>query len=175
MNNLTARHVIIRLKRRPILSDRICIYTTKVSLSICILLLSFACSRGIAKDFGKAYNAAIIYAQNGQYDKAIKEFTKAIEANPNEAEIYYSRGGAYRDGGDYDSAIEDWTEVIRRARQGAKAYCKRGMLYAKIEKDELASADLQRGMKDAGQLNTDLLNNSQRLLDALLSDDKERR
>jgi tetratricopeptide (TPR) repeat protein len=49
----------------------------------------------------------------GQYDKAISDYTKAIELNPKHADIYYSRGLAHNKMGQYDKAISDFTEAIK--------------------------------------------------------------
>ena len=36
------------------------------------------------------------------YDKAIDDYTKTIELNPDDADAYYSRGNAYRKSEQYD-------------------------------------------------------------------------
>ncbi len=62
-----------------------------------------------------------------QLDKAIADFTKAIEKNPRFAEAYYFRGLVYYDKGQYDKAISDFTKAIEINARGAEAYSKRGI------------------------------------------------
>jgi tetratricopeptide (TPR) repeat protein len=48
----------------------------------------------------------------GYYDKAIADYTKAIEIDPKYADVYYDRGDVWYDKGDYDKAIADYTKAI---------------------------------------------------------------
>ena len=56
-------------------------------------------------------------------------FADAIELNPNDAEAYNNRGGAYIKKGDYDRAIEDCTKAIQLNPSYAGAYNNRGVAY----------------------------------------------
>ena len=47
-----------------------------------------------------------------QYEKAIDDFTKAIELNPNFAEAYYNRGTVYATFRQYGEALNDWDKVL---------------------------------------------------------------
>jgi tetratricopeptide (TPR) repeat protein len=58
----------------------------------------------------------------GQYDKAISDYTKAIELNPKHADTYYSRGLAYNKMGQYDKAISDYTKAIELNPKHAGAH-----------------------------------------------------
>jgi lipoprotein NlpI len=71
-------------------------------------------NRGIAKD------------DLQDYDGAIKDFSKAIEINPNFAEAYNNRGNAKANLQDYDGAIEDYNKAIEINPNYAIAYCNRG-------------------------------------------------
>jgi len=53
------------------------------------------------------------YARKGDYDKAIKEYDKAIMLNPRYVVAYHVRGIAYAEKGDYEKAIADYSEAIR--------------------------------------------------------------
>jgi tetratricopeptide (TPR) repeat protein len=48
----------------------------------------------------------------GEYDRAILDFTKAIEVDPKYASAYYYRGHIYHYNGEYEKAWED----IKKAR-----------------------------------------------------------
>ena len=79
------------------------------------------------------------YAEKGEYDRAITDFTSLINMNPDSGEAYYSRGEVYTDKGDYDKAIADFTRDIELG----DIYCHfaRGLAYAKIGNKSEAIAD----------------------------------
>ena len=68
------------------------------------------------------------YFSQNKFDKAIQCFDKAIEINPNIAEIY-----AYRGDVNYiideEQAIKDYTKAIKLNPKAFKAYYSRGLLY----------------------------------------------
>ena len=64
-------------------------------------------------DYDTYYSRGLAHNKMGQYDKAISDYTKAIELNPKHADIYYSRGLARNKMGQYDKAISDFTEAIK--------------------------------------------------------------
>ena len=74
-------------------------------------------------------------------DRAIADFTKAIQLNSNYTDAYYYRGMAYSDKGDFGHAVADFTKVIE-ARPDAVVYCYRGMAWLYLEEWEKAKADL---------------------------------
>ena len=47
-------------------------------------------------------NRGISYKEKGELDRALKDFDKAIELNPDFAEAYNNRGNVYRNMGDCD-------------------------------------------------------------------------
>ncbi|MCK5486751.1 MAG: tetratricopeptide repeat protein, partial [Desulfobacterales bacterium] len=62
-------------------------------------------------DSDELLNQGIALLEEGQYDKAISDYNKAIEINPKDAEAYYNRGYAYGEKGEYDKAISDYTKA----------------------------------------------------------------
>jgi tetratricopeptide (TPR) repeat protein len=58
-------------------------------------------------------NRGIAYANNGEYDRAIADFTQAIALKPDFALAYSNRGNAYANKGEYDRAIADYTQAIK--------------------------------------------------------------
>jgi tetratricopeptide (TPR) repeat protein len=50
----------------------------------------------------------------GNYDRAIFYFNKAIEIDATQGDIYYDRGYSYLQKGDNDSALRDFKEALRR-------------------------------------------------------------
>jgi len=65
-------------------------------------------------------------AQQKQYDAAIAEFTKAIEAAPKDARAYTNRGTAYRASGKLQEAIADFSKAIEVSPNDEMAYRERG-------------------------------------------------
>lgn len=64
-----------------------------------------------------------------QYDKAIADYTTAIELKPDYAEAYNDRGFAYFLTGDFERAIRDYTRAIELRPNYPKAYNSRGVAY----------------------------------------------
>ena len=53
------------------------------------------------------------HGANDNIDKAIEDFTKAIQYEPDYAEAYYHRGNTYFLKGEFDRAIEDCDKAIQ--------------------------------------------------------------
>jgi|GEM_PF-6743214 len=66
---------------------------------------------------------------NQQYDRAIADYTAAIELSPDYAEAYNDRAFAYYLKGDFERAISDYTRAIELRPNYPKAYNSRGVAY----------------------------------------------
>jgi tetratricopeptide (TPR) repeat protein len=64
-----------------------------------------------------------------QYDRAIADYTTAIQLKPDYAEAYNDRGFAYYLRGDAERAIADFTRAIELRPNYPKAYNSRGVVY----------------------------------------------
>ncbi len=65
------------------------------------------------QDISTAYNnRGIAYAQKGDHDRAISDYTKAIEINARNGDAYSNRSNAYEQKGDHDRAIADSSKAI---------------------------------------------------------------
>ncbi len=53
-----------------------------------------------------------VYANMGDYAKAIADYNKALNLNPDSVDVYYNRGLAYNKTGKYDLAIKDFSRVL---------------------------------------------------------------
>ena len=58
-------------------------------------------------------NRGYAYGHKGDYDRAIADFSKALELNPKDAHLYHNRGAAYEDKGDHDRAIADYRRALQ--------------------------------------------------------------
>ena len=59
------------------------------------------------------YNRGNAYRNNGEYDKAITDYTEAIRLDPKYATAYNNRGIAYRHRGDTQKAQADFAQAER--------------------------------------------------------------
>ena len=94
-----------------------------------------------------ANNQGLIYNNNGEYDKAMSEFTKAIELDPNFALAYGNRGWVYIKLGQYEQAVADCTKAIELDPDLALAYNSRGWAYIELGEYEQALADYNRAIE----------------------------
>jgi len=103
------------------------------------------------KDADGIKNKAIAYNNRGnvyqyleQYDKAISDYNKAIELNPNYAKAYNNRGVAYDDLKQYDKAISDYTKALELNPNYAEAYNNRGLVYSDLKQYGKAISDFNK-------------------------------
>src|SRR5262245_52849608 len=66
---------------------------------------------------------------NQQCDRAIADYTTAIQLKPDYAEAYNDRGFAYYLKGDFERAIADFTRAIELRPNYPRAYNSRGVVY----------------------------------------------
>ena len=113
----------------------------KMAKFICILLCILAL---ISCDSNINYvNQGVAFAEDGNYDKAIESYQKALDVNPDNAEVYSKMGYAleekYNNGkviGNYDKetyrkAIECYQKAIEINPNYAYVYKKLGNIYIK--------------------------------------------
>jgi Flp pilus assembly protein TadD len=86
-------------------------------------------------------------AEKGNYDEAIRYFTKALNFNPNHAEAYYSRGTAHFHKGQYDQAISDFDKALEINPNDAKAYYNRGIACCKKGQYDQAIPDFTKALE----------------------------
>ena len=79
-----------------------------------------------------------------KYEKALADFDKAIELNPNRFEAYFNRGNLLFDKKRYDKAIADFNRVIALKSDYAEAYYGRGYAYHFSGKKEAACKDFKQ-------------------------------
>ena len=92
------------------------------------------------------YNRGVRYAKDGDYDRAIADYTDAIRLDPKYADAYGNRGNAYRDKHDLDRAIAEYNEALE-IRPGAIDYFNRGNAYYVKQDYERAIADYTQAIR----------------------------
>jgi tetratricopeptide (TPR) repeat protein len=88
------------------------------------------------------------YSKEGQSDKAMAEFNKALELDPKNANAINDRGLEFWFKGDIDSALADYNKAIEINPSLAVSYNNRGLLYGKGKGEfDLAIADLTKAIE----------------------------
>ena len=77
-----------------------------------------------------------------KFDRAIKDYTKAIELRPDLVHPYNNRGNVYNKKGEYERAIKDYDAAIERNTDLAEPYYNRGMMFVRLQEWEKAKEDL---------------------------------
>jgi tetratricopeptide (TPR) repeat protein len=86
-------------------------------------------------------------AQQGAFDQAVEEFTKAIEADPKDARFYRDRGGVYLTMKRFQDAVNDFTKAIELAPKEYTAYSLRGAGQSELLQLDPAMADLNKALE----------------------------
>jgi len=96
------------------------------------------------KDF---IEKAEIYRKNGLFRASIMYYTEAIKLDPENAQFFNYRGGAYNMIHDYDNAIKDLTRSINIAPKWSSSYAFRGFAYAGKNDYNNAKSDLSMALE----------------------------
>jgi tetratricopeptide (TPR) repeat protein len=111
------------------------------------------------------------YSGKGLHYKAVEEFSKVIEVNPNSSLIYKDRGTAYMRLGDYEAAIKDFDKAIELDKKFAPAYGALGSLYAEADQPyrdpRKALRMAEKAVKLSGGKSPDMIENLARVQRAL--------
>jgi tetratricopeptide (TPR) repeat protein len=107
-----------------------------------------ACTRALESgrlnrtDRVRAYNSrGNLWKRKGEYDRAIADYTAAIELNRSYLFAYYNRGNSYFETQNFDRAISDYTVAIRINPKYPHAYANRGAAYGEKHDYDRALAD----------------------------------
>ena len=68
------------------------------------------------------------FEKNGQNEKAMAEYDRALEVNSQSADAYYSRGLLYMKQGDLNKALSDFNKVIAINPDYSQPYYRRGLI-----------------------------------------------
>jgi tetratricopeptide (TPR) repeat protein len=88
-----------------------------------------------------------IYAEMGNNDNAIEDYTTAITLSQTEEFGiwgHFERGEIYLLTGNYNLALEDFSEIIKMDPEWSEGYQKRAEVYQRLGQDSLAAADLEK-------------------------------
>jgi tetratricopeptide (TPR) repeat protein len=99
------------------------------------------------KDFAAAYyNRGLSHRRLGEDDKALADYSKALEYDPNDPEIYNNRGVVYEYKEQLDKAIADYSKAISLDADFVKGYTNRGEAHVKRAAYDKAIADYEKAV-----------------------------
>lgn len=84
----------------------------------------------------------ICYAYLEAYERAMADFTGALQRNPYYPDAYNERGNLLRHEGHVEAAVEDYTAALRLDAKHYAAYYNRALAYEILGNYEAAAADL---------------------------------
>ena len=103
--------------------------------AISLVLGSLNCARKTADDH---YRAGYRFFDEGDYDKAIEEYNKAIKIDPNHINSHLNLGEAYYQKGMYEQAKKEYEYVLKLNNMHMKAHFNLGRTLAQEGKKEEA-------------------------------------
>lgn len=118
----------------------------KKFLVLILFMLIFAVpipAQQISNDARLEYNHGIDYYKNGEYDKAMASFRKAISLSPDYIDAYYNLGTILEYLNQYDYALEMFKQILVRVPDDYEAAYKAGVLANKTGKNSRAIEYLQ--------------------------------
>ena len=83
-----------------------------------------------------------VFAEEGQFDLAVRDFTEALRLRPDYDAAYYNRGLTYVKMERYEEGIQDFTATISIAPTHQGAYVQRAFAYILLGRDAEAEADV---------------------------------
>jgi tetratricopeptide (TPR) repeat protein len=111
------------------------------ALSVFAIIFVFvSCSQNVAyiDRFGD------VDVSMGNYDEAIKDYTKAINYKPGDPDGYIGRAYVYQKMGAYQLAIEDYTKAIKLVPDDSNLYFARGSAFELLGNNDQSVRDYQR-------------------------------
>lgn len=115
----------------------------KYTLIFVIFLITMISCQG--NDY---FNLGVFQSKNGNYEKSIYFFTKAIEKNPNDNEAYYNRAYSQQKiGGKEQNVILDYSKSLEFNPNDFEAYNNRGVAYKKVKEYKKALSDFKMTIK----------------------------
>ena len=91
-------------------------------------------------------NRANAYDDKGDHDRALSDYNRSIEVNPNNASAYFNRALTYARKADYDRAIDDYNRAIALNPKYAHAMVGRAVMYSVKGDYDKAIADYNQAI-----------------------------
>jgi lipoprotein NlpI len=114
-------------------------------LSVALLATTAACDKG-SRDAGAFTSAGVTQRQQGENDRAIRDFDRAIALRPGLVVAWRNRGLAHRNKGDFERALADYDQATLLAPGEARLYVDRGQIYLSTNDHARAIQDFDRAV-----------------------------
>ena len=113
----------------------------------CLLgaVLASACNPP-SRDASSLTSAGVRHLQMGEYDRAIRDFDRALALKPGLVVAWKHRGIAHRGKGDYERAVADYDHAITFAPNDARLLTDRGTTYLLLDDYRRAIQDFDRAI-----------------------------
>ena len=111
-------------------------------------------------------NRGVAYRLMERFDRAVKDYTRAIKLAPRYYPAYYNRGIAYHYKNKYTKAVEDYSRAIKVNPRFDKAYNNRGIAYRLIQQSGKADEDFKKAQEIIKKYGTETLWDTEAVWDA---------
>ena len=99
------------------------------SFLVLFLIFGFLSCTSKEKQAEKHFKEGFAYQDQGNLDRALEEYGKAIQLNPDYIEAYMNLGTVYLEMKDYDQAIQQFEKVVELNYFYAKGHYNLGLAY----------------------------------------------
>jgi tetratricopeptide (TPR) repeat protein len=128
------------------------LFRIAVTTALLVVLGGHAVAAG-GNDYKELYQRGVELNKKGEFEEAVKYYSKAIALKPDSAPIYFVRGRAYMQMEMASEAIGDFSKAVALKPDYAEAYNLRGVTYLGKGQLKPAEADYRKacglGLKDA--------------------------
>ena len=122
--------------------------TTAIAAALSLLALGSSVITAYANPLANnSFNSGVDKYEQGDFQGAITDFSKAIEINPQDASAFLNRGVAKTKLGDYPGSIADFTKALEINPQYANALHNRGAAKAALGDYQGAIADYNKAIE----------------------------
>ena len=109
--------------------------------------LWFATARTSPSSYVNHNNLGDVYARRGDFEKSLKEFTRAIEMNPKYADAYNNRANIYGRTGRIQEAITNYNRALELNPNIWQSHENLGAIYFDLKQYELAEQHMRLAIK----------------------------